>query len=932
MRQRIWIELLSDYDCEIRYHPGKANVVADALSRKEREPIRVKALVMTVHPSLHDQIRNAQSEVMEKKNVKAENLGRLIKPIFKIHPNGMRIKRYIDTKPNKELIHYCLQNPPYKFKWAKKTAPFAEGIDNDIYSTVNAFTNACEMWKAIERLKQEGKQLSILLHPLMIKDTIVVTEDDKMSNRANQDNSPRINRGTGYDNQRIANVDGARENVDTAVNSGPIFDVELLHEEQGDTNITIDSLDMSTNGETVDQDDDDLVNERDLLASLIKKLKYSLKSQPKTQKIQFLNEIDRLSREYYYVDHMNAILGVYTTLDEFTDLQCDYLEQVVECERLKKELSTSKTMSKNFEELQKHAINIEIALQQCSHGTDLYSITLQDTSTPNLICLMAKATSRNRTLVEAAQTILSAVKVPLYFWAEEISTSCFTQNRSLVIPRHEKTPYHIINGRKPSVKFFHIFGALCYIVRDDENLDKIKEKVVLKTSAVNAVDAPDKRQQQNTTQSTTTTIAADIPPLNIQITPVKTNQALTKATIITTTENINQAKTNTKNAQVEDDEFINIFCTPVQERGETSSRHENKCDEENTVIHNKAHLVAKGYAQKEGIDFKESFAPVAWLEAVRLFFAYATHKSFTVYQMDVKITFLYGTLKEEVYVNQPDGFVDPHHPDKVYHLKKVLYELKQAPRAWYDELSNFLTVTTSNELVLLFNLVFDKLLNGTATVVLKTSAVNAVDAHDKRQQQNTTQSTTTTIAADIPPLNIQITPENKFDEENTVIHNKAHLVAKGYAQKEGIDFKESFAPVAWLEAVRLLFAYATHKSFTVYQMDVKTTFLYGTLKEEVYVNQPDGFVDPHHPDKVCHLKNVLYELKQAPRAWYDELSNFLEHVEKGIVELFFVGTEYQLADLFIKALPEDRFKYLVRRLGMRCLTLEELEVLENKSA
>nr|GEW40764.1 reverse transcriptase domain-containing protein [Tanacetum cinerariifolium] len=81
---RRWIELLSDYDCEIRYHPGKANVVADALSQKEREPIRVKALVVTVHPSLHDQIRNAQSEAMEKKNVKSENLGRLIKPIFEI--------------------------------------------------------------------------------------------------------------------------------------------------------------------------------------------------------------------------------------------------------------------------------------------------------------------------------------------------------------------------------------------------------------------------------------------------------------------------------------------------------------------------------------------------------------------------------------------------------------------------------------------------------------------------------------------------------------------------------------------------------------------------------------------------------------------------------------------------------------------------------
>ncbi|GKB06470.1 retrovirus-related pol polyprotein from transposon TNT 1-94 [Tanacetum coccineum] len=83
--------------------------------------------------------------------------------------------------------------------------------------------------------------------------------------------------------------------------------------------------------------------------------------------------------------------------------------------------------------------------------------------------------SKDRT-VEAARTMLSAAKFPLFFWAEAIATSCFTQNRSLVIPRHEKTLYHIINGRKPSIKFFHIFGSLCYIVKDGENLDKMKEK------------------------------------------------------------------------------------------------------------------------------------------------------------------------------------------------------------------------------------------------------------------------------------------------------------------------------------------------------------------------------------------------------------------------------------------------------------------------
>ncbi|GKF78024.1 retrovirus-related pol polyprotein from transposon TNT 1-94 [Tanacetum coccineum] len=112
-------------------------------------------------------------------------------------------------------------------------------------------------------------------------------------------------------------------------------------------------------------------------------------------------------------------------------------------------------------------------------------------------------------------------------------------------------------------------------------------------------------------------------------------------------------------------------------------------------------------------------------------------------------------------------------------------------------------------------------------------------------------------------INLKWLWKNKRDEENTVIRNKSCLVAKGYAQN----------------TVRLFIAYVAHKSFTVYQMDVKTAFLYGPLKEEVYVNQPDGFVDPYHPDKVYRLKKALYGLKQSPRAWYDELSNFI--VSKG---------------------------------------------------
>ncbi|KAJ9563108.1 hypothetical protein OSB04_008268 [Centaurea solstitialis] len=108
----------------------------------------------------------------------------------------------------------------------------------------------------------------------------------------------------------------------------------------------------------------------------------------------------------------------------------------------------------------------------------------------------------------------------------------------------------------------------------------------------------------------------------------------------------------------------------------------NKTDERGIVIKNKARLVAQGYTQEEGIDYDDVFAPVARIEAIRLFLAFASYKGFKVYQMDVKSAFLYGTIDEEVYVSQPPGFEDPKYPDKVYKLRKALYGLHQAPRAW----------------------------------------------------------------------------------------------------------------------------------------------------------------------------------------------------------------------------------------------------------
>ncbi|GJY65269.1 retrovirus-related pol polyprotein from transposon TNT 1-94 [Tanacetum coccineum] len=119
----------------------------------------------------------------------------------------------------------------------------------------------------------------------------------------------------------------------------------------------------------------------------------------------------------------------------------------------------------------------------------------------------------------------------------------------------------------------------------------------------------------------------------------------------------------------------------------------------------------------------------------------------------------------------------------------------------------------------------------------------------------------------INPLTLKWLFKNKHDEENTVIRNKSCLVVRGYRQEEGIYFEESSALVARMEAIKMFLAYDAHKSFTVFQMDVKTAFLHGTLKEDVYVCQPEGFINVDHPSHVYKLNKALYGLKQAPRAW-----------------------------------------------------------------
>jgi hypothetical protein len=145
-----------------------------------------------------------------------------------------------------------------------------------------------------------------------------------------------------------------------------------------------------------------------------------------------------------------------------------------------------------------------------------------------------------------------------------------------------------------------------------------------------------------------------------------------------------------------------------------------------------------------------------------------------------------------------------------------------------------------------------------------------------------------------------------------VIGNKARLVAKGYSQVEGLDFDETYAPVARLESICILLAYATYHGFKLYQTDVKSSFLNGPIKEEVYVEQPSGFEDSEYPNHVYKLSKALYGLKQAPRAWYECLRDFLSLMALKLEKLILLSSPKLLLKICLYA----KFMLMILYLGL----------------
>nr|GEW80747.1 copia protein [Tanacetum cinerariifolium]GEY10807.1 copia protein [Tanacetum cinerariifolium] len=326
--------------------------------------------------------------------------------------------------------------------------------------------------------------------------------------------------------------------------------------------------------------------------------------------------------------------------------------------------------------------------------------------------------------------------------------------------------------------------------------------------------------------------------------------------------------------------------------------------------------VTQGFKQEEGIDFKESFTPVAIIEAIRILIANVAHKNMTIYQMDVKMSFLNGKVKEEVYVSRPEGFVDQDNPSHVYMLKKALYGLKQAPRAWYDMLSSFLisqhfskgsvdlTIFTrhvGNDLLLAkptekhlqaIKWIF-RYLKGTINMGLCYSkdtsiSLTAYADADHVGYQDTRRSTSGSA---------------QFIDDKLVSWSskKQKCTAISSTKAEYIALSSCCAQILWM-----------HSQLTDYGFQFNKIHMYCDNKSVIALS--------------CN--NVQHSRAKHTNIPYHFIK---EQVENRFVELYFVQIEYQLADIFTKPLPRERFNFLIENLGMRSMSPETLKWLEEET-
>nr|GEW27085.1 hypothetical protein [Tanacetum cinerariifolium] len=359
---------------------------------------------------------------------------------------------------------------------------------------------------------------------------------------------------------------------------------------------------------------------------------------------------------------------------------------------------------------------------------------------------------------------------------------------------------------------------------------------------------------------------------------------------------------------------------------------------------------------EKGIDFEESFAPIARLEAIRIFLAYAAHMNMVAYQMDVKTAFLNGNLQEEVYASQPDGFMDPDNPNHVYKLKKALYGLKQAPRAWYDMLYAFLIsqdfskgsvdptvfIRRNRNDLLLVQIYVDDIIFAASTPELCDLFAKIMCSKFKMSMMGKISFFLGLHILKVPKAVYASQPDGFMDPDNP---NHVYKLKKAlYGLKQ--------APHAWYD---MLYAFLISQDFSKGSVD-PTKYGFESCdpvdtpmveKSKLDKDKEGKAVDPSHYRDADHAgcqdtrrstSGSLQFLGDRLISWSSKRSKHIdiryhfinEHVENGVIELYFVNTEYQLADIFTKALGRERIKFLINKLGMQSFTSETLQKLTDE--
>ncbi|GJW56501.1 putative ribonuclease H-like domain-containing protein [Tanacetum coccineum] len=516
------------------------------------------------------------------------------------------------------------------------------------------------------------------------------------------------------------------------------------------------------------------------------------------------------------------------------------------------------------------------------------------------------AKRRNKTLIEAARTMLADSKLPTTFWAEAVNTACYVHNRMLVVKPHNKTPYELFHGRTPTLSFMRPFECPVTILNTIDHLGKFDGKAnegffvgySLNSKAFRVFNSRTRIVEENLHirfSESTPNVAGSGPDWLFDIDAL--TRTMNYEPIVAGTQSNGFAGTkasdNAGQARKETEPVKDYILLPlwtadppfsqdlksshddgskpssddgkkVDEDPRKDSEYKDQEKEDNVNITNNVNAASTNKVNAVGAktSIELPFDPnMPALEDISIF-------DFTRDDEDDGVEADMNNLNTTIQVSHIlTTRIHKDHP-----LDQVIGDLQSATQT--KNMSNNLKEHGFEEL-LQFKL---------------QEVWTLVDLPNRKRAIGT-----------------KWVFKNKKDERGIMIRNKARLVAQGYTQEEGIDYDEVFAPVARIEAIRLFLAYASFKDFVVYQMDVKSAFLYGKIKEEVYVCQPPGFEDPDFPDRVYKVEKALYGLHQAPRAWYETLSTYLldNEFQRGKIDKTLFIKRYKGDILLVQVYVDD---------------------------